>query len=73
VGVATHQVASEDEAEDSTDQLEDDKDDNDHSILHTTEREIKDDNDHGILHITEREINQYTLLPMYSTPFVSVS
>ena len=55
--MATHQVASEDEAEDSADQFEDDKDDNDHSILHTT----------------EREINQYTLLPMYSTPFVSVS
>ena len=37
--MATYQVASEDEAEDSADQLEDDKDDNDHSILHTTERE----------------------------------
>ena len=39
VGVATHQVVSEDEAEDSADQLEDDKDDNDHCILHTIERE----------------------------------
>ena len=53
--MATYQVASEDEAEDSADQLEDDKYDNDHSILHTTEREIKDDNDHSILHTTERE------------------
>ena len=68
--MATYQVASVDEAEDSADQLEDDKDDNDHSILHTTEREIK------MTMITayctqQRERDK----PVYvaSPPFVSVS